>query len=100
MKTNFKSIILGATLLFTSSSIVLATEASVKITGNETFELKLTDISDNVQVTLTNRNGKVLFEDAINGKEEYLKKFKVNQLQSGTYLIKVEDSRSIITLPD
>lgn len=99
MKTNFKSIILGAALIITSSSIATATEATIKVTGNDTFELKLTDISENVQVSLKNSNGNVLFEDAIAGKEGYSKKFKVNQLESETYFVTIEDNRSIKTLP-
>ena len=99
MKTTMKSIILGATLFITSSSIALATEPTVTVTGNEAFELKLTGIYENTQITLTNKSGNTLFEDAISGKTEYLKKFKVNQLPAGTYYIKIEDSRSVMTLP-
>lgn len=98
MKTNFKSIILGAALLINSSGIALAAEATVKVSGNETFELNISEITENLTVSLTNRNGKILFEDAITGKDDYSKKFKVNQLETGTYFIKVEDSRSIKTL--
>lgn len=98
MKTTLKSIILGATILFTSSGIALATEPTVKVTGKETFELKLTDISENVQVSLTNKNGKILFEESVSGQSEYLKKFKVNQISAGIYFIKVEDSRSVKSL--
>jgi len=99
MKTKFKSIILGATLFITSSSIATATETTIKVTGNETFELKLTDISENVQVILKNNNGKILFEDAIAGKDEYSKKFKVNPLETDTYFVTIEDSRSIKSFP-
>jgi|GEM_PF-3450182 len=99
MKTNFKSIILGAALIITSSGIATATEATIKVSGNETFELKLTDITENVQVILKNSNGKILFEDAISGKNDYSKKFKVNPLETDTYYVTVEDDRSIKTLP-
>lgn len=99
MKTTFKSIILGVTIFITSSSIATATEATIKVTGNETFELKLTDISENAQVILKNSNGKILFEDAITGKDDYSKKFKVNPLETDTYFVTIEDIRSIKTLP-
>lgn len=89
--------ILGAALIITSSSIATATEATIKVTGNETFELKLADITENVQVILKNSNGKVLFEEAISGKGEYSKKFKVNPLEAGTYYVTIEDERSIKT---
>jgi hypothetical protein len=99
MKTNFKSIILGAALIITSSGIATATEATIKVTGNETFELKLTEITENVQVTLKNSNGKVLFEDAVSGIDDYSKKFKVNPHEADTYYVTIEDNRSIKTLP-
>jgi len=99
MKTTFKSIILGATIFITSSSIATATEATIKVTGNETFELKLTDISENALVILKNSNGKILFEDAITGKDAYSKKFKVNPLETDSYFVTIEDIRSIKTLP-
>ncbi|HEY9114352.1 MAG TPA: hypothetical protein VIN10_06600 [Bacteroidales bacterium] len=99
MKTNFKSIILGAALIITSSGIATATEATIKVNENETFELKLTDISDATQVSVKTNTGKILFEDKIVSKNDYSKKFNFELLEEGTYYVTVEDSRSIKTLP-
>jgi flagellar hook assembly protein FlgD len=99
MKTMFKKIILGATLLIVSSSIAVASEAKIRTNGNKTFVLNLTDLSENVEITLKNKNGQVLFEDVIQGKNEYSKKFDLELLKAGTYFITIEDATKIKTLP-
>lgn len=98
MKTQIKKIILGVSIILFTSGVAMATDASIRVTGNKSFELTLTNLNDNTQLVMKNKNGQVLYEETIANKESYYKAFNAELLTEGNYYVSVEDAVSVKTV--
>jgi hypothetical protein len=91
MKTTIKKLMLAVMVITLVSANALAFEDSLKVNDEKSFDLVLTDVSKQTQISLLDKRNNVLFSKTIEGGEKFSKTFNLELLPEGDYFVEIED---------
>lgn len=73
------------------SANAIAFEDSLKIKNEKSFDLVLTEVTKQTQITLTDKRNNVLYTNTIEGGSNFSKTFNLELLPEGDYFFEIED---------
>lgn len=99
MKTFKKRFALGMMLFVFVTSQVFASGDSLQVTGENSVDLKLNNVSKRTQITFKDRHDHILFEQTVNQGEKFDKTFNLELLPDGNYTVEISDEIKTRVLP-
>ena len=93
MKT-IKKLILSTAFLFITA-FGMANEIDLRIVSDKedkTLVFRYDNLSTDATLKFIDEQGNVIFAESLEDKTEYLKRFNLNSLETGTYFLEVEDA--------
>jgi hypothetical protein len=91
MKTTIKKMILAVMVITLVSANAIAFEDSLKVNDEKSFDLVLTEVTKQTQISLLDKRNNVLFTKTIEGGENFSKTFNLELLAEGDYFVEIED---------
>ena len=102
MKTLIKQSLLVAVICATLTSYASSVEPLVRVeeSKSKVFTLILNDLNlQQVQIFIKDENDVILYEEDLNITSGYLKKYDLNQLPKGDYVLEIESRNVIKVIP-
>jgi hypothetical protein len=91
MKTTIKKMMLAVMVITLVSANAVAFEDSLKVKEEKSFDLTISEVSKPTQISLTDKRNNTLFSKTIESGDDFAKTFNLELLQSGEYIIEIED---------
>jgi len=99
MKTSMKKFALGMMMFVFVSSQVFASGDSLKVTGENSVDLSLKNVSQRTHIAFKDGHNHTLFEQTINEGEKFDKTFNLELLPDGAYTVEINDNIKTKILP-
>jgi len=99
MKTLMKRFALGMVLFFFTSSTMIASGDSLKVTSENSFDLTLNKVSKTTHIAFKDSHNNTLFEQTIKEGEMFGKTFNLELLTDGNYTVEINDAVKTKIIP-
>lgn len=98
MKAILKSILTVA-LFLAMTNLVLATQPTIHVVGDNTFILSINKVTADLKITFKDKYGYKFYKQNVKASDEnFMKKFSVESLPAGVYTLEIEDPMQVINL--
>jgi hypothetical protein len=91
MKTTIKKMILAVMVITLVSANAIAFEDSLQVNDEKSFNLVLSEVSNQTQITFKDKRNNILYSNTIESGESYAKTFNLELLPEGEYIVEIED---------
>lgn len=95
MKTTMKKTVLGAIIVLFATANAVAFEDSLKVRDDKSFDLTLTNVKYQTEITLTDKRNQILFNETVKEGGSFSKSFNMELLPTGDYDLLIENQTKL-----